>query len=69
MWQPLAAEEIQVMGVSSRAIEGARRLLVYHQSQIEEENQPQKSYHQTMIRHYHMLLARWELSHDGKHSI
>ncbi len=69
MWQPLAAEEIQVMSVSSKAIEGARRLLVYHQHQIKGENQSQKSYHQAMIRHYRMLLERWEPSNDGKHTI
>jgi len=57
-WQPLAAEEIQVIDVPPKAIEGARRMLAYHQQQIK-ENQTQEGYHQAMVKHYQTLLERW----------
>jgi len=63
-WQPLAREEIQVMRVPSKAIEGARRALASHQQQVKQEGQTQESYHLAMIRHYQTLLERWELFNE-----
>lgn len=63
-WQPLAAEEIQVMAVSSKAIEGARKALASHQQQVKPEGQAQEGYHLAMIRHYQTLLERWELFNE-----
>lgn len=66
-WQPLAIEEIQVMAVSPKAIEGARMALASHQQQIKQESQAQKDYHYhlAMIRHYQTLLERWEPLGEG----
>ena len=63
-WQPLAVEEIQVMDVSPKAVEGARRALASHQQQIKQEGETQEGYHLAMVRHYQTLLDRWELFNE-----
>src|SRR5579863_4152756 len=58
-WEPLSAEAVQVAKVSSKAIEGARKALSYHEAQLQNGGQTAERLHQSMIAHYRLLLQRW----------
>ncbi|TMC87411.1 MAG: hypothetical protein E6J10_05025 [Chloroflexi bacterium] len=59
-WVPLPAEAIRVTEVSPKAVEGARKALMYHERQIQTRNQTDEALHRAMMAHYRLLLERWE---------
>ena len=59
-WQPAPAPSILKKRVSPRSIEAARALLTYHQSEMEQSDGAEVSYHQTMVHHYRLLLEKWQ---------
>jgi hypothetical protein len=62
-WQPLPAESIHSTHVSLMVLEGIRKALSYHEEQLEHEPQSAQAYHQTMLKHYRLLLERWAASY------
>ena len=58
-WEPLPVEAVQITKVSSKAIEGARKALRYHEAQLQNGSQTSKRLHQSMIAHYRLLLQQW----------
>ncbi len=67
-WRPLPAEKVQVKHVPSKAIEGARKALAYHEQQEPYENQAEETFHQEMITYYRLLLECWETSSEKNQS-
>ena len=63
-WEPLPAEAIHFTKVPPKAIEGARKALIYHGEQIQNGNHAEEALHQAMIAHYYLLLERWEESSE-----
>ena len=58
--QRRVAEAIHFTKVAPKAIEGARKALIYHGQQVHNGNHAEEALHQAMIAHYHLLLERWE---------
>ena len=65
-WEPLPAEAVQVTKVSSKAIEGARKALNYHEAQLPNGSQTAERPHQSMIAHYLLLLQHWGESEEDE---
>jgi hypothetical protein len=59
-WQPIAAERVQQVHVSAKAVAGARMMLHNHQQELERGSQKHREYHHAMARHYQHLLECWE---------
>lgn len=59
-WQPIAAERVQRVRVSPKAVAGARAMLDAHQQELERGSQEQQEHHRTMVQHYQHLLERWK---------
>jgi hypothetical protein len=59
-WQPIAAERVQRVRVSAKAVAGARAMLRNHQQMLEHGSPEQQEHHQVMVQHYRHLLACWE---------
>ncbi len=63
-WEPLPAEAVQAIEVSLKAVEGARKALIYHEQQLQNGSQVEEELHQAMIAHYRLLLERWKGSSE-----
>ncbi len=58
-WQPVAAERVRQIRVSSKAIAGARDMLAYHSTQALYATSSEQAYHRGMMAHYRFLLDTW----------
>lgn len=63
-WEPLSAEAVHGTKVSPKAIEGARKALIYHERQLQNGSQTEEGLHQVMIVHYRLLLEYWSESRE-----
>ena len=60
-WQPGPDDAVQFAEVSPKVIQGIQQQLIYHKLQLHEDNEVRKEWHQAMLEHYELLLARWEI--------
>ena len=59
-WQPIPAERVRSVHVSPRAFLAAQARASFHEEQLAQSADRERSYHQTMLAHYRLLLERWK---------
>ena len=60
-WQSCPSEAVQFTEVSPKVLQAIHQQLIYHEQQLQEQDEVRKEWHRAMIAHYESLLARWEI--------